>query len=177
MSIDNLFVPNIYDIFANSFNGTVPGVTGSVQMASMRFLQDPQVLFGFLDGNYAITSYSERGVAGTLPPVLSTIDYHIIETHFAFQGKVIHVTVPQFSILTITGSAAPSGITFQLLTELAPSNTISLNANILSNTGTTSPCQVIIDTTAVCTLKLYDALLFGSPPYLLYGDLCFSYTI
>ena len=61
MSIDNLFVPNIYDIFANSFNGTVPGVTGSDQMARMRNLQDAQVPFQFLDGDYSIDSYSERG--------------------------------------------------------------------------------------------------------------------
>ncbi len=181
MSIDNLFVPNIYDLFARSITIT-GGSTGPItEVASGRkeFYTSAIALVG---GDQTITGYTVQGVAGSLPAHLDNLGICIITAPppagvtGEFAMIQITLTVPQFEITSVSGATPPNAISFQIPPQYAPLFATSYVA-FITTTGTTSGlAEIIVFTNGTAYINL-PAGVFNPAPYGLKYDLNITYSI
>lgn len=172
MSISNLLHPNDYNVFCNT-------LTTTAGAQSFRATNVPMTLGG--TGTPVIASYSIHGIAGALPAVMPYIDYTIIASGIE---TVIHVTIPYFDILTVSGTTPTvNAIQFVLPANITPTSTITSGTVAVYN-GTST--QVVAQSYAINTgsiqLHTLNSDLFytnSSPSFfgLHNADLCITYTI
>lgn len=184
MSVNLLTVPNNFDLYCNSL--TINGQIGDVPTLIRHRVLNPTI--GLAQGQsdtLAIASYTVRGVAGTLPAKLPFIDFNVLQnndTSGDIASTIITVTIPEFKILSTTGSGTLIGFFFEIEdANLIPEFNIQAG-NTIVQLSTTSGNPVYFtayagaNTAGTITVIVLNTQ-FGPAPYGLYTDISFSYTL
>lgn len=117
MSIDNLFVPNIYDLFCRSITIGTTGATGPTGPAPDSGVVSLNAPLSLQAGS-TITTYTVRGVSASLPAVLPvTISTLSSATNNYSQ---IMIKIPEFSITGLSGATGPAFMQVTLPLIYAP---------------------------------------------------------
>src|SRR6266568_2085801 len=184
MSIDNLFVPNIYDLFARSI--TITGVTGPTgpiaEIARGYKILSGTTLISLVGGGQTITGYTVRGVTGTLPAHFDSVAYNVIEAAApagdtgTFAMTQITIVIPQFTVTSVSGSGAPNAISFPILPQYAPPFYLNIAAVVETTTGTSALAEVIVFAAGVVYINLPTGT-FGPPPFGIRYDINVTWTL
>jgi len=173
MSLNSLLVPNVYDLFCNS----ITTADSSDNITATRLNSDP-VALSLQGGGQTIATYSVRGVNGVLPAFLPSIRYDIIKSTTPGQYATCTVTIPQFFVLTTSGSGAPQGLILSIAnSSLNPLHNISFPVVIEITTGTFVIGKITLNTIGVILIQKVDETAFGAAPFGLQNDISFTYDI
>jgi len=170
MALSYLTVPNNYDLFCNSITPNVPVTPG---VGAENFLIENVVP---VIGGSIVLSYSVRGGPGILPVTLPYIVFGICQGPPTSTYKVVTVLIPQFTILTMSGAAAPD-FTLPLLPLLTPVFNITVPLLVKKNNTTTIVGQCLIKDNSTMVISPVAPGVFDPTDYGLVSDVSFSYNL
>jgi len=175
MSLNNLLVPNVYDLYCGSL--TTSNDHGSVMTGSQVIATNVPIQIAGNGTSQSIATYAIRGVTqSAFPPVIPSIQYDILENE---NQTIINVKIPRLTILAASGIGNnPTIIQFVNIAEAIPANATSQVIYVNLTATTYSPGLITATNDGIIELQLFGAgNTYGTVNYGMITDIVFCYTL